>query len=395
MTRSLTLIVAGHLADRETARRRLAELREDNRSFEARIAEVEAVLLRLAGPGDEGATNTPETVVRRLEDGLAAEKTALTRHAEAQRAVESASEEMNEARAALAEVDAAVSGFLRLHGVEPGTDCVSLGQRAAAARHLRAAVAQRRVDMLDAGEGLSEAVLRAEAATMQPEFVAAEVTALGEQEDVLVEAGQLAAQNWASADASLAQIKAKLGGIDAKGREQAAALAFGGQAERWLVLATAQAIMSRAVERYRARNQHPLVTRAGELMAELTRNHANPIDNLSAEYRDKKRVTLLGIRRDGSPCEIANMTEGTRDQLFLGLRIAAIERYAAARERLPFVADDLFITSDDERTECGLQALAALAQTTQVILFTHHRSVLRSAEGLAASHGARTYRLAG
>ncbi len=383
------------LSDRETARRRLVELREDNRSFRARVAEVASILVRVSGQAAELEAGTPETIVRRLEDELATENAALARHREAKRALEATVQEFEGARTTLSTAEAAVAAFRRLHGLALDADCVSVGQRAADARQLRAAIARRRVDLIDAGEGLGEHALRSEAVSMPPGAVAAEVAALGGQEDELVEAGQTAAQDWSSSVATLAQVTTRIGGVDAQGRERTAALAFAGHTERWLVLSAAQGIMARAVERYRALNQHPMVARAGELMAELTRGHPNPIERLSAEYRDKKRLTLLGIRRDGSPCEIANMTEGTRDQLFLGLRIAALERYSQAREPLPFVADDLFITSDDERTECGLQALATLAKTTQVILFTHHRSVLHSAERLAASHGVRTHLLAG
>ena len=361
--------------------------------FRARAADLEAALVRIVGPLPDAAAQTPEAVVRRFEEGLAAEKAALTRNQEARRVAETSARRLEDARAASGQADAAACAFRRMHGLALDDDCVTVGQKATAARLLRAALEQRRIDLMNAGESLAEPALREEAASMSPEVVASEVAALADRENALIEAGQLAAQAAAAADAALAQVASRTGGVDARAREQAAALAFAGHAERWLVLAAAQEIMARSVERYRARNQHPMVARAGGIMAGLTRQHANPIARLSAEYRDRKKLSLVGIRRDGSTCEIANMTEGTRDQLHLGLRIAAIERYAAARETLPFVADDLFITSDDERTECGLEALSALAETTQVILFTHHRSVLRSAEGMAASHGVKCHRL--
>lgn len=381
--------MAAPLSDRETARRRLADIRRDHLAFRSRLAEVEALLVGLAGPMGDDATVDPEAVLRRLEHGLSAERIALARRAEAGRAVDASSREFEGAREALATAAAAAAGFRHRHGLPPEVDCVAVGRRAAAARHLRALIERRHLDLV--GEGLGEAALRAEAGSGSPESAAAEVAALGEREDLLVEAGQVAAQVSASADAALADVSARIGGVDAKGRERDAALAFGDNAERWLTLAAAQSLLTRAVERYRALNQHPMVVRAGEIVCELTRGHANPVERLSAEYRDKRRISLVGIRRDGSLCEIADMTEGTRDQVFLGLRIAAIERYARGREPLPFVADDLFITSDDERTECGLRALATLAETTQVILFTHHLSVLRSAEALAASHGVATH----
>ena len=87
------------------------------------------------------------------------------------------------------------------------------------------------------------------------------------------------------------------------------------------------------------------------------------------------------------------MSEGTRDQLYLALRVATIERHVAENEALPFLADDLFITSDDERIVPGLAALAELGQSTQVILFTHHRHVLEAAFSTLPSGSVMIHRL--
>ena len=40
--------------------------------------------------------------------------------------------------------------------------------------------------------------------------------------------------------------------------------------------------------------------------------------------------------------------------------------------RLPFLADDLFVNFDDERSGAGFRVLAELAKSTQVLFFTHH-----------------------
>jgi uncharacterized protein YhaN len=47
------------------------------------------------------------------------------------------------------------------------------------------------------------------------------------------------------------------------------------------------------------------------------------------------------------------------------------------------VADDILVHFDDERGAATLDLLASFATTTQVLLFTHHRSVLSAAERLA------------
>ena len=47
---------------------------------------------------------------------------------------------------------------------------------------------------------------------------------------------------------------------------------------------------------------------------------------------------------------------------------------------LPFIADDLFINFDDQRTSAGLLALGELARKTQVIFFTHHEHLVPLAQ---------------
>lgn len=82
---------------------------------------------------------------------------------------------------------------------------------------------------------------------------------------------------------------------------------------------------------------------------------------------------LLGLCEDGAGVvEVDQMSEGASDQLFLALRLAAVEQALAAGVRLPFLADDLFVNFDDARARAGLQVLAELARSTQVLMFTHH-----------------------
>ncbi len=70
------------------------------------------------------------------------------------------------------------------------------------------------------------------------------------------------------------------------------------------------------------------------------------------------------------------MSKGTREQLFLALRIAAIERYVATSGPVPVVFDDVFIESDPPRSERIFEALGELAATTQVIVLTHHEHLI-------------------
>lgn len=49
-------------------------------------------------------------------------------------------------------------------------------------------------------------------------------------------------------------------------------------------------------------------------------------------------------------------------------------------DRVPFVADDLFINYDDERAAAGFKVLAELSRKTQVLFFTHHAHLAQVAD---------------
>ena len=130
----------------------------------------------------------------------------------------------------------------------------------------------------------------------------------------------------------------------------------------------AEVIVSRVVQAYRERHQGPVLQRAGKIFARIT---LGSFSGLVTDYEDDKQV-LLGQRPDATRVGVAGMSQGARDQLFLSLRIAAIEEHLKQREAIPLVIDDLLVQFDDARASATLSVLADLAQQTQVLFFTHH-----------------------
>ena len=87
------------------------------------------------------------------------------------------------------------------------------------------------------------------------------------------------------------------------------------------------------------------------------------------------------------PVELNTLSAGTADQVFLALRLAGIEarqrrRIQAGYEALPVILDDVLVAHDDERSKVALALFAELAAGFQIVLLTHHRSVLQAAEEL-------------
>ena len=74
------------------------------------------------------------------------------------------------------------------------------------------------------------------------------------------------------------------------------------------------------------------------------------------------------------------LSENTRDQAFLALRLAAMQSMAGAR-RLLFLADDLLVQFDDGRAMMALCLLASLPDV-QTILITHYRHLTEMAASM-------------
>jgi uncharacterized protein YhaN len=147
-------------------------------------------------------------------------------------------------------------------------------------------------------------------------------------------------------------------------------------ARQWAVRKIAATMLSTAIEKHREAQSDPLLVRAGVLFRTLT---SEAFSGLLQDYGEDDQPRLVGVRRSGERVAINGMSEGTRDQLYLALRLAYIEDYADRAEPVPFIGDDIFQTFDDERTASGIAAFASTARLFQPILFTHHTSVVNIA----------------
>jgi uncharacterized protein YhaN len=138
---------------------------------------------------------------------------------------------------------------------------------------------------------------------------------------------------------------------------------------QYLRLRIAAEVLQRAMDSYREKHQGPVLTRASELFSRLTLGEH---DGLTTAFGDDDKPVLVAIRKNKEQVEVAGLSDGTRDQLYLALRLAAIEGHVSRAAACPVILDDMLIQSDDLRASAALQVLAEFAQSTQVLFFTHH-----------------------
>jgi len=146
-------------------------------------------------------------------------------------------------------------------------------------------------------------------------------------------------------------------------------------AQQFVLLRLAAAVLQKGIERYRERNQGPVLSRAGSIFARLT---LGSFDGLQVDYNNKDEAIITGVRGSHS-LGVEAMSDGARDQLYLALRIASLEAYLESHEPMPFIVDDILLNFDDERSLAALSVLAELSKKTQIIFFTHHQHLVELA----------------
>ncbi|KVU86898.1 chromosome segregation protein SMC [Burkholderia ubonensis] len=359
--------VAAELAAADAPRSRIAAIRAD-------LAALERDARRLAGVLDPellAAGNWPE-VARRLTARLAAATETAKAIERADDAIRHAEGKVADAVAAVAGADARIQPLLEMAGVEAIDAALPLAERSDRHRQLRQSLDAAQEALVRDGDGLSQEAIEAEIAEQDladvPALLESAKQALG---DVGKRLNELA-QKQVVAEQAFGAIDGQANAAVAEAKRQEALAAMGDAAEQYLEAATASRLLKWATDRYRDQKQGPMLKRAGEIFAGLT------LGEFARLTVDTERTppALHAKRTKGTAVEVTGMSEGTRDQLFLALRIAALELQLRNRTALPFVADDLFINFDDARAKAGLEALRDLSTRTQVLFLTHHDHLL-------------------
>ncbi|MGH7883687.1 MAG: ATP-binding protein, partial [Candidatus Dormibacteraceae bacterium] len=147
-------------------------------------------------------------------------------------------------------------------------------------------------------------------------------------------------------------------------------------AEEYLRLYLAREALQSCIEEYRQANQTPVLSRAEEIFATITRG---AFPQLVTDHDAKGNFVLRGQRANGSEVEVDAMSDGTCDELYLALRLASLERYATAGRAMPMLFDDIFTDFDGGRAQASLTVLEDMADRFQVIIFTHNEHLAEQA----------------
>lgn len=366
-------------------RKRIDGIDRDSSGFEEAVFKLMAELdPELAGlDAAQAVSHLKARLARACQD-----QTVLKGYAEEKDALDKT---LTEAKAYLGTFEEEMGALRQLAGCEKEEELNEAERRSSDLCRLRSRLEEVESVLVQIAEGISLADLEDQAKGADPDELPGRIDALVNEIE-----GEIDPEIRQHSE-TIGREKNELGRMD--GGDKAAELAEASQqaltkirrlTERYIRLKLATKILREEIERYRAENQDPVLKLATRYFNELT---LGSFCGLRTDTDDHEQPVLIGVRPDGSWLQVAGMSSGTRDQLYLALRLATLEWRLHSSEPMPFIVDDILINFDDQRSKATLKALSGLAEKTQVILFTHHSQIFEAAQAMEVGDRVFTHRL--
>lgn len=354
------------------------QLRQRGAEFEAltqRISRM-AEQLGLAAPGAGG-----EELLARLIEALRAERALAARRRELRRQHQQLLRQQWRGAAAVRRWQGLRRELLRRCGARSEQQLRELAARAARVELLRKQREQLDQTMAQAiGSPQDQAaVWRLLEAQPSAEQLAERCAVLRQEQERLdgqracryEQRGRLSAQMQAlAADRTLPRKQLELNRLEQRIAEAT---------QRWQVLAAACRIFDELKRNYEKHRQPETLLEASGYLARLTAGRYvrvwTPLDC------DTLRVDVP----EGGSLPVEALSRGTREQLFLALRLALAACFARRGMPLPLVLDDVLVNFDTPRAKAAAAVLRDFAEAGhQVLLFTCHDHLLKLFKSLKA-----------
>lgn len=350
---------------REGIQRQVSGIEQDRTAFEAELTEILSPI-GIARKGE--AIDQARQLALSLRDAVRSEEALAAHMIERDRLTK----ELERVQRRLDKAGASIEELMRFAGAMTDHQLdqiiAGVGRRDTARATEREALAE--LAGTDNGAGLDALAL--EIASLPIEDEAAARARIEDRRREVAAEREVVGRTLNAADDEAERAATESVAADAQQIATDTTAALAQAAEEHIQAVTAAALLRWMLDRHRATNQAPLIARAGALFSQVT---GGAFTGLAIGYTDDDRPIILANRADGAEVRVEALSEGTRDQLYLALRLGSIER-RAGDGALPIVCDDLLITADDARSAALFQVLSAAAEHSQVIVFSHHNHLI-------------------
>ncbi len=363
-------LVFSTLRERESLVLRIQEMEAYLHDFQQQVARLAQSLL----PDLQG--EAPDAVVGHLHSRLGAVQSCLTRRQTLEKQITEERETHQRADSLLNQTVVELRALLESFACASVSELERLEERSERSRDLHRELDVHCRHLIELAGGSTLEVFLGELAGLDADSLPSKIQERGDTVQQLEAGRSQLEQEVALARQRLADRAGTAKANQAAQDLQSSLASIRSGAELYMRSRLAAEILRRNMERYRERNQDPILKRVHQLFPQLT---LGSLSGVKVGLDGEDRVVLLGTRQGGEEVSVDGMSSGTRDQLFLALRLASLERYMANAEPLPLILDDVFINFDDDRTRAALRVLGELCAVTQVVYFTHHSRLVELA----------------
>ncbi len=149
--------------------------------------------------------------------------------------------------------------------------------------------------------------------------------------------------------------------------------------EAWRERATVSLMLERVRNDYERNRQPETLVEATEYFSQLTGGQYTRI------WTPLANDILLVDKADGQSLSVDRLSRGTREQLFLSVRMALVATFARRGIQLPMILDDVLVNYDEKRAARAAKVLCDFAaQGHQVLVFSCHEHILAIFRKLSA-----------
>jgi len=360
------------LRQRDGLATRIQALEQDRQRLDAEVSEVERLLETAAGD------LTPPQRARRIREAVDRALALQARREELVQRKAKAQDRHRDVDRAVAENRALIAERLAFFEVDT-LDAVEARLRDCARRaELREQLAVTEAEILD---GLGLDTLGAAETLLDATDRPALDAELAELETRFADEDQRCRDLFAERRTAEDRLAA-IGGDDGVARieteRRTTLLEIEEGAERYLRLRFGVLAAEHALRTFRERHRGAMMTRASNAFAAISEGRYSGL----AAQPDGEREVLVALARAGGSKTADSLSKGTRFQLYLALRVAGYHEFARTRQPVPFIADDIMETFDDDRAARAFALFADMARIGQVIYLTHHRHLVEIARDI-------------
>jgi len=363
--------------DIQDKRRRLAVIEQDEASFRKQT-------LEMAARWEDAALDvTIDVLAAALVDRVHAAQQDDAKRKALRKQLEDKRRELSELGLRRKAAENEIEAFCFMAHVSAAVDLPQAEERSKKVRELRVSLATLERQILDLGEGIPLEALVAECEGLTVDQVTEQLAAIQEKMTAVSEAKAKADQDLGGAMQRLALVDGSARAAEAAEEAEQHLATMAMLVEEYARAKLAHRLLEDEIKRHREKNQGPIIRRASQLFERLSLGSFTGIrgDNEG----DEGKPVLECVRPGGTSVTVEGLSDGSRDQLFLALRIASLERHFDNNEPIPFILDDILVNFDDARSRASLEVLAELSQKTQVLFFTHHARVAELAREAVSS----------